>query len=115
MLHYRLNRRSDTQYWRDNAANDALSDSLKAMMHCWFGGGDIVDEVERQNIGGYYAPLSWGCMLAGYGAVPDAARLKPAPDRVNLPRITDLLERCAMNFDDHDAALARHAASREAA
>lgn len=115
VLHYRLNHRSDTPYWRDNAANEALSDSLKAMMHCWFSGGDIVDEVERQNIGGYYAPLSWGCMFAGYGAFPDPARLKSAPDRVNRPRIADLLERCAMNFEDHDAVLARRVTTREAA
>ncbi len=36
VAHYRLNQRRDTAYWRDNAANQHLSDGLKAMLTAWF-------------------------------------------------------------------------------
>ena len=39
---------------------------------------DLEQEVMRQEIGGYYLPLSWHCMLAGYGNFPSAELLKPA-------------------------------------
>jgi tryptophan 6-halogenase len=32
VAHYKMNQRSDTDYWRDNAANQNLSDSLKGVM-----------------------------------------------------------------------------------
>lgn len=105
VAHYRLNQRADTPFWRDNAGNQKLSDSLKALMTCWFTGGDLVAEIERQDIGGYYAPLSWTCLLAGYGAFPDQARLRPASDRVDLPAIDLLLDKCLLNFRPHRAVL----------
>ena len=114
VCHYRVNGRRDTAYWRDNAANDHLSDSLKGILTAWFTRADIVAEIERQDIGGYYAPLSWECLLAGYGAFPDPATLRPAPDRVGLPAIDDTLRRCALNFPDHAQTL-RDLARPEAA
>lgn len=103
IAHYRLNRRADTVYWRDNAAHDRLSDSLKMLMTTWFTGGDLVAEVRRQDIAGYYAPLSWGCLFAGYGQFPD--RLAPPPRPADLGGIAQFLARCGMNFPAHDAAL----------
>lgn len=108
VCHYRVSRRTDTDYWRANAANQVLSDSLKSIITCWFTGGDLAREIEEQKIGGYYAPLSWHCLLAGYGTYPDAARLKPPPPQVptaDMARIDDFITRCARNFSDHGAAL----------
>ncbi len=104
--HYRLNQRADPGYWRDNASNQALSDSLKSLFTCWFTGGDMVAEIERQKIGSYYAPLSWHCLFAGYGTFPDDIRLEPVPDTGQMARIDQFIARCGMNFADHDAALA---------
>ena len=53
-------------------------------------------------------------LLAGYGAFPDPATLRPAPDRVGLPAIDDMLRRCALNFPDHASTL-RDLARPEAA
>jgi hypothetical protein len=105
VAHYRLNRRRDTPYWRDNAAHDRLSDSLKSLMTCWFTGGDLVAEVERQDIARYYAPLSWGCLFAGYGIFPDADRLTPGAGPVDMIAVDDFLRRCALNFASHGEAL----------
>ncbi|MDE0877632.1 MAG: tryptophan 7-halogenase [Sphingomonas bacterium] len=103
VAHYRLNRRNDTPYWRDAAGHDRLSDPLKAMMTSWFTGGDLIAEIARQDVGRYYAPLSWGCLFAGYGVFPD--RLAPAaPDSID---IDDFLRRCALNYPAHRAALER--------
>lgn len=103
VAHYRLNQRSDTEYWRDAATIDDLSDSLKSLMTCWFTGGDLVAEVTAQDIAKYYAPLSWGCLFAGYGTFPDAARLRAT--EAGDDGIARFLAACASNFPAHDDAL----------
>ena len=106
VAHYRLARRADTEYWRDATSHDRLSDSLKGVMTCWFTGGDLLAEIIAQDIARYYAPLSWGCLLAGYGVFPDVRA--PGPE---MPDFADFLERCGSNFPDHAAALAELAAN----
>ncbi|HWT13470.1 MAG TPA: tryptophan halogenase family protein [Allosphingosinicella sp.] len=104
VCHYRVNRRTDTAYWRDNAAHDNLSDSLKAILTSWFTGGDLEAEIERQDIAKYYAPLSWHCLLAGYGNFPDDRAIRPAGPaalRHDMAAIDDFVRRCALNFPDH--------------
>ncbi|QYE37089.1 tryptophan 7-halogenase (plasmid) [Polymorphobacter sp. PAMC 29334] len=111
VAHYRMARRDDTAFWRANAANDALSDDLKAVITRWFTGGDVAAEVASREIGGYYAPMSWECLLAGYGNFPDAARLRPGPDPVDRGGVQRLLDGCLLNFAHHHAVLARLAAA----
>ena len=106
VAHYRLARRRDTGFWRDNAGHDRLSDSLKAVMTCWFTGGDLVAEVDRLDIAGYYSALSWGCLLAGYGRFPDAKRLRAGPSPADMAAIDRFLAGCAANFPTHRQALA---------
>lgn len=112
VAHYRLNQRRDTGFWRDNAAHDRLSDELKSVMTAWFTGRNLPAEVQRLGIAGYYAPLSWACLLAGYGVFPDAARLRSASSPVDLSAIDRLLDRCLLNFRPHAAALADLAIAR---
>ncbi|MDE2150341.1 MAG: tryptophan 7-halogenase [Gammaproteobacteria bacterium] len=109
VCHYRMNRCRDTEYWRANAEHHHLSDSLKAILTCWFTGRDLRQEIERQGIGDIYPPLSWHCLLAGYGQFPDPAKLRRDPQadaRVNLAAVDDFVSRCALNFSSHGAALA---------
>jgi hypothetical protein len=109
VCHYRVNRRTDTNYWRDNAANDALSDNLKTMLTAWFRGMDMDAVIAELGIAPYYASASWHCLLAGYGVFPDDAKLIPPGDNVvihDLAAVDDFLTRCARNFANHDAALA---------
>lgn len=109
VCHYRVNRRTDTAYWRDNAANDKLSDSLKAILTCWFTGRDLEAEIQNQDIARYYAPASWHCLLAGYGTFPADEKMRP-PDasasRHDMAEIDAFIRRCALNFRDHRQALA---------
>ncbi len=108
VCHYRVNQRSDTAYWRDNAANQALSPNLKAVMTAWFTGADLEAEIVRLDIGGYYPALSWHCLLGGYGTYPDDAKLRPPEPGLpltDMDQIDDFIGRCSRNFGDHGDAL----------
>lgn len=109
VCHYRLNRRTGTPYWRDAAAMSDLSDDLKAVMTCWFTGGELAEEIARLDIARYYAPLSWGCLLAGYGTFPADEKLRPAPPPVDLAALDRFLDGCLLNFPAHAQALGSRA------
>ncbi len=110
VCHYKMNLRSDTPYWRDNAANENLSDSLRGVLSAWFGARDLREEIARQQIATYYTAISWQCLLAGYGRFPDRQRLREptAEDaRFDLDVIDTFIRRCALNFKPHRSALHR--------
>ena len=95
MCHYKVNSRSDTDYWRANAANQQLSDSLQQLLAVWHSGDALSDEIRRQQIGKHYPLMSWQCLLSGYGVFPDANRLKPLPpqlQRYNAQHIASQLQ-----------------------
>jgi tryptophan 6-halogenase len=109
VCHYRVNQRTDTQYWRDNATNQNLSDTLKIMMTSWFRGEDLGATIAELDIGKYYSSLSWHCLLAGYGTFPNDVQITPPSDDitpVDMEQIDDFLGRCALNYSDHKALLA---------
>ena len=109
VAHYRTAPRSDTQYWRETAEHDHLSDSLKGVMTSWFTGQDLAREVADQGIAAFYNATSWHCLLAGYGNFPDVARLKKPPVEVataDVGALTNFLSACASNYRPHDKLLA---------
>ncbi|MGB3167530.1 MAG: tryptophan halogenase family protein [Alteraurantiacibacter sp.] len=101
VAHYRLNQRTDTQYWQDNGANQLLSDQLKAMVTAWFTHKDMA----AANAAAYripaYAPLSWHCLMAGYGTFPPVAKMQALPPNARAADVAEtraMLEACARNF-----------------
>ncbi len=101
---YRVNSRLDTDYWRDAGSHDNLSESLRALLQCWYAGEDIVAEIERQGIGQYFGVLSWHCLLGGYGVYPkDNQKRLPTGRELgfDLGKIEDFVNRCALNFPSH--------------
>jgi len=112
VCHYRAAQRRDTDYWRDATGHDELSNSLKSIFTCWFTGGDLVEELARQQIEGCYPAISWQCLLAGYGNFPDPGKLVP-PDDVevaDMDFIRAFVDGCASNYPSHRDALAALAA-----
>lgn len=104
MTHYKTNSRTDTDYWRANSANRALSDNLKRIYGAWTSGQSIVAGIRAQEIGYGYPVMSWFAILAGMGVFPEPASLRPPTAqeaRYNLSEVDDLLNRCVGNYPDH--------------
>lgn len=103
VAHYKLNTREDSQYWRDNRDNQQISASLANIIRAWFNREDLSIEINRQNIGMHWEPMSWHCLFSGYGAYP---ALHPnQPDQGDLYKqkhIRRFLEGCALNFQSHE-------------
>ena len=104
VTHYKTNSRTDTDYWRANAANTALSESLQALLRTWIASRPIAPGINSGAIGTGYATMSWYCLLAGVGLFPGAGSLRPPTAQeaqYNLEGIDSLIERSALNFPDH--------------
>ena len=108
VTHYKTNTRTDTDYWRANAANAALSEPLRELLGTWLSSRPIVPGIDQGAFGRGYPTMSWYCLLAGMGVFPEAGRLR-APSaqdaRYDLASLDELLERSALNFPDHRALL----------
>ncbi len=108
VCHYKVNSRTDTDYWKANSSNNNISESLRSILQCWVAGADLQQEIERQQIGRYFPSISWHCLLAGYGIFPDQSQLKPgnaAALKYNMTTIRDFVERCALNYQSHQQIL----------
>jgi hypothetical protein len=108
VTHYKTNSRIDTEYWRANAANMNLSDSLKQLYSMWTAGKSIAADVGRQAIGKGYPIFSWYSIMSGMGLFPSQKDLRPAPAgrAYDMAEIDNLLERSALNFRDQREVLA---------
>ncbi len=116
VTHYKTNTRTDTEYWRANAANLNLSDALKQLYTLWMTGRSIAAPVRQQALGKGYPVFSWYSIMAGMGIFPEARELRPpsaAESRYNLAEIDDLLDRSMVHYPDHRAALAAIPRRRE--
>jgi hypothetical protein len=108
VTHYKTNSRTDTEYWRANAANGKLSDALKELYGLWLSGRSIAEEVGKQAIGKGYPIFSWYCIMSGMGCFPAQKDLRPASAKerhYNLEEIDNLLQRSARNFKDQKEVL----------
>lgn len=102
VTHYKTNSRSDTDYWRANAANLNLSEPLKELLNLWMSGNSIAGEAGKR-LGKAYPAFSWYCIMAGMGIFPDPGDLRPATaaeTKHSLAAIDNLIERSARNFRD---------------
>jgi hypothetical protein len=109
VCHYRINTRTDTDYWRDCGSNDKISPSLHQLLSAWMKGDNITDELERQKLDAYFPNVSWNCLLAGKGIMPTDEQVKPGNElahKYNLDKIAEFRKGCALNFPSHKDQLA---------
>ncbi len=109
VTHYKTNTRTDTAYWRANAANTALSDPLRTLLGAWLASKPLLPGLEKGTFGQGYPTVSWYCLLAGVGLFPDDATLRTATAveaQHDLAAIDNLLDRSVLNFPDHRSFLA---------
>jgi hypothetical protein len=99
--HYKLNSRQDTQYWRDNRDNPALSDTLRSILDKWFDGGNL-DLVLHQNMHKLaYLKTSWYCLLAGKGRFTNTLK-QPKTNLTNQSVAAKLeIAKITASFHDH--------------
>jgi tryptophan 6-halogenase len=108
VTHYKTNTRTDTEYWRANAANMNLSEPLQQLYAQWMSGKGIAAAVGQQVLGKGYPVFSWYAIMAGMGIFPDRGQLRAPNAREGIYRmaeIDDLIERSSANFPDHLTAL----------
>lgn len=106
VAHYKLSSRRDTNYWRENTANQHVSGSLASIINCWTSGNNLSDELSQQNIDRYYPSVSWHCLLAGYGIVPKKEDLVAGNAQANqydLAKIRTFIDKCATHYQDQYA------------
>jgi 2-polyprenyl-6-methoxyphenol hydroxylase-like FAD-dependent oxidoreductase len=109
VTHYKTNSRTDTEYWRANAANLNLSEPLKQLLSLWMSGNSIAPMVRKQALGRGYPVFSWYSLMSGMGVFPDASTLHAptaAEGTYGIAEIDNLLERSAANYRDHREVLA---------
>jgi len=109
VAHYKTNSRTDTDYWRANAENMRLSDSLQQVLMTWMSRQPLAPALRAGRCGQGYPIVSWYALLAGMGIFPDAADLQPPTPqqaRHRLDAVDDFVARSALNFPDHRALLA---------
>jgi tryptophan 6-halogenase len=108
VTHYKTNTRTDTEYWRANAANTKISEALLQLYALWMSGRGIADPVGRQELGRGYPIFSWYCLLAGVGIFPDRDKLRPPREQEHygMAEVDNLIERSALNFRDQRKVLA---------
>lgn len=108
VAHYKLNTRNDTEYWRDNRNNTALSESLLQLLDVWYRQGDLTAEIARQNLNSHFGATSWHCLLAGYGSFPPLAKEQPGEgDLFYANELEKLFAGSALNFKPHRTALSQ--------
>lgn len=109
VTHYKTNTRTDTDYWRANAANVNLSQPLQRLLRTWLSSRPIAGGLQQGSYGRGYPVMSWYCLLAGMGLFPDLRQehaAAPGKLRHSLAAIDNLLERSATNFPGHRELLA---------
>ena len=107
VAHYKTNSRTDTDYWRANAENMHLSDSLQGVLMTWMSRKPLAAGLKQGRFGQGYPIVSWYALLAGMGLFPDDLQ-PPTPHqaRHRLDAVDDFVARSALNFPDHRELLA---------
>jgi 2-polyprenyl-6-methoxyphenol hydroxylase-like FAD-dependent oxidoreductase len=103
VAHYKTNSRTDTDYWRANAANTRLSDPLRELLGTWLARQPLVGGLQKGRFGYGFSTMSWYALLAGVGVFPeeDLRPAGPAQAPYDPAAIDNLVARSALNFPDH--------------
>ena len=108
VCHYKANQRTDSDYWRDNAANKNISENLSKILYLWKNSQDFASDMHKHNLVSGYQPKSWACLLAGYGVFPrkdSNQTFDYANHQHEIDGLSDFIRRCGLNFKNHSELL----------
>jgi hypothetical protein len=103
VAHYKTNSRTDTDYWRANAANTNLSDPLRELLGTWLSRQPLVGGLRRA----VRLRLLDDVVVRAAGRRRRVSRrdrcARPPPRKppTTRPTIDNLIARSALNFRDH--------------
>lgn len=84
-MHYKLNTRDDTQYWRDCRANENITATMRSIIEAWEDpSADFMAVLKEHVHRSSYAPYSWYCILSGMGRYREEPEAQE-PDRFANP------------------------------
>ncbi|XOV81075.1 MAG: tryptophan halogenase family protein [Aestuariibacter sp.] len=69
-MHYILNTRNDTPYWRDAREKTYPSATVNALLEAWDSGADFEQALSQHKSSLVYLRPSWYCILSGMGRHP---------------------------------------------
>jgi hypothetical protein len=114
VAHYRLNSRTDSQYWCDNRENKNNSVRLNALLSTWHTqGGDFEAALNHHNAELTYFAPSWYCLFAGKGHFP--ASLTTPSASTKIAPTTEIIKYCqqvSQQFYSHNVQLKKVYGSR---
>lgn len=101
-LHYRLNSRDDSQYWKDNREAAKTSDSLSNLIAAWKQGEDFDAVLAVEKSYQIYMRPSWYSIFSGMGCYPDFEESVPEYT-LSAEKARRLCHRTAKKFEAHKA------------
>jgi len=100
-LHYILNTRNDTDYWRDNRESLSMTDNVNEILTAWDSGANFDEVMARQQQHQVYKKTSWYCMLAGMGRFPESTKKPKGSPREYIKWLDKACSKKAANFHRH--------------
>lgn len=95
--HYKLNSRTDSQFWRDCRANKTVSETLQDILKSWRSTDNFDAVLNKHQSRLAYLKTSWYCLLAGHDYFPKQSNIKTKPDESILRELRHLVS----DFQDH--------------
>ena len=99
-MHYKLNSRTDTQYWKECRQTELPSEVVKTILKTWDSGGDMIELLNSRGHQLVYSPTSWACILAGMGRFKPNPR-KPKGTYIDPKLMRQHCEQMLTHFPDH--------------
>lgn len=114
VCHYKVNQKSNSDYWNDCRNMNNISDNLQTLIEAWCNKKEITPVLDKLGMTTYYPAISWYCLLAGYGyfnhspvnyTSMSSARVKA--NQQAMERMQHFLKQQSTKFSLHQALLNR--------
>lgn len=104
VCHYKMNTRTDSQYWIDNRENNNISTQLADVIETWRSKKEITAVLEQHQMNHYYPVISWYCLLAGYDSFAPATSPNKLPSST-MKQLARYIVQNTAHFAPHNESL----------
>lgn len=99
--HYKLNSRTDSQYWIDNRENKKLSEPLNALLDGWLNATHFDQVLGKYEDQLSYLKTSWYCLIAGKGYFNPADKPAQPSHQQRQQQALSASQKTAADYFDH--------------